>query len=608
MKTKHRIFSLLLSLALILSVFPVCSAGARDPLHYVQLDREYLIFPAGDVIDATIVPGETKVLTFVSDIQVGGFTEFYGVQIYRGSIEDLSAQIDRGQEPEPIESHYISAEEFKKTYRMYVNWTADSRYPVGDYCAVCFLIDGTTGELYSDVFDSIPTFWTDLHVVSAREPDRELTVWAIADDGWYEIPEGGFVFPTYHYDTLNLALIPGPTPGINRPNYKIYCSEYDVLSFAMLRGYLELRCHTEGMAKITIIAGNLERNFWVKYGNFNEATDVKIYRDTDTLCVGAQAKCKVRSKQSSYLTQIGADWSSSDPSIATVNNLGIVTALRPGTVQITAEAGAYKESVEFTVNYHQLPEDTPVTVRTATQPKQAAGHCSVCGRDDAVNIYEEAVFTDTVPGAWYAEHVDRVYDLGLMNGTAEHSFSPDSTLTRAMAATVLYRIAGKPEVTGVSPFPDVPAGQWYTDAVIWAQANGIVTGYQDGSFGPNRSITREQFSAILYRYMRTVDPALQPTGSLSGFPDAARVQSYAQEAMRWAVGEGLINGVAANGQTFLRPENNTTRAQFATIISRFMKVLEQYEPEEPAPDPETENPDVPDPETPNPDTPAPPER
>ena len=143
----------------------------------------------------------------------------------------------------------------------------------------------------------------------------------------------------------------------------------------------------------------------------------------------------------------------------------------------------------------------------------------------------------------------------------------------------------------------MPAGQWYTEPVIWAQANGIVTGYQDGTFRPDRNITREQFAAILYRYMRTIDPELQPDADLSGFPDAGKVQSYALEAMRWAVGEKLINGVAVGDQSFLRPENNTTRAQFATIISRFMGVLERYAPQ-----------DEPDPDTPDPDAPAPAER
>ena len=222
-------------------------------------------------------------------------------------------------------------------------------------------------------------------------------------------------------------------------------------------------------------------------------------------------------------------------------------------------------------------------MRTATQPKQAVGHCSICGKDDAVNIYEPAIFTDTKATAWYAEHVDNVFDLGLMNGTSEHTFAPNANVNRAMAATVLYRIAGEPEIEGESPFNDVPAGKYFTNAVIWAEQNGIVNGYPDGTFRPDVSITREQLAAILYRYAGSEGKATAEAAVLDEFPDAYKVHSYAQDAMGWAVGAELINGVGSDGKSYLQPANNASRAQFATIISRYMTTVYPLTPEEQEP-------------------------
>lgn len=103
-------------------------------------------------------------------------------------------------------------------------------------------------------------------------------------------------------------------------------------------------------------------------------------------------------------------------------------------------------------------------------------------------------------GSWYADAVSYVYQHGLMTGTSENHFSPDVTTSRAMIVTMLYRLEGSPAVSGAAAFPDVAAGQWYADAVAWASANGIVTGYDNGNFGPEDTITREQLAVIFYRY------------------------------------------------------------------------------------------------------------
>ena len=147
-------------------------------------------------------------------------------------------------------------------------------------------------------------------------------------------------------------------------------------------------------------------------------------------------------------------------------------------------------------------------------------------------------------------------------------FAPNQALSRAMLVTVLYRLADEPDVTADNPFTDVPAGQWYTNAVIWAAANGIVNGYGSGLFGPNDPVTREQLAAILYRYaVYGGMTAVTLEENLGSFADTAQLSAYAIQAMNWAVGQGLINGSGSN----LVPKAQATRAQVAAIIHRYLE-------------------------------------
>ncbi len=181
-------------------------------------------------------------------------------------------------------------------------------------------------------------------------------------------------------------------------------------------------------------------------------------------------------------------------------------------------------------------------------------------------------FTDVVSGSWYYDSVAYVYEQGLMGGTGEGRFSPDLTTSRAMIVTILYRLEGSPAVTGSASFADVASGQWYSDGVAWASANGIVTGYSNGSFGPDDTITREQMAAILYRYARYKGYDLSAQADLDGYSDAAQVSAYAADAMEWAVGSGLITGTSG---TTLSPAGSATRAQAAVILARFCQTLAQ---------------------------------
>ena len=179
-------------------------------------------------------------------------------------------------------------------------------------------------------------------------------------------------------------------------------------------------------------------------------------------------------------------------------------------------------------------------------------------------------FTDVGTGAWYRNDVAYVYGVGLMNGTSETTFAPDQNTSRAMIVTILYRLEKEPAVTGENTFADVADGSWYADAVTWAQASGIVTGYDETTFGPNDSITREQLATILCRYAQYKEVPAPASGDLSQFNDADQVGSYAVEAMQWAVGAGLISG--DNGGNLL-PKGTAARSQVAAVLHRAADAL-----------------------------------
>ena len=175
-------------------------------------------------------------------------------------------------------------------------------------------------------------------------------------------------------------------------------------------------------------------------------------------------------------------------------------------------------------------------------------------------------YKDVDTSKWYHEGIDYAIANGLMKGVAADKFDPNGTLNRAMLVTILYRLDGSPAVSGANPYSDVESGSWYDKAVQWADANKIVNGYGDGTFGPEDNITREQMAAMLYRYAQFKGYNVSKSADLSGYTDASAVSSWALDAMKWANGEGLIQGRTTKT---LVPQGTTTRAEAATILMRF---------------------------------------
>ena len=177
-----------------------------------------------------------------------------------------------------------------------------------------------------------------------------------------------------------------------------------------------------------------------------------------------------------------------------------------------------------------------------------------------------AVFDDVKSTDWFADAVKYTVEKGLLNGTASDTFEPSSSLTRAMVATVLYRLAGKPTATAKSSFKDLEEGKWYTDAVNWAASVGVVNGYKDGTFCPNKNISRQEMTAMLARYAKNVSKMdTTAKGNLDKYTDRGDVQAWALNDIVWAVDNGIINGYDGK----LWPNDQATRAEFATIVMRF---------------------------------------
>jgi len=175
-------------------------------------------------------------------------------------------------------------------------------------------------------------------------------------------------------------------------------------------------------------------------------------------------------------------------------------------------------------------------------------------------------YKDVPAGSWYNDAVQFAKDQGLMTGLTDDTFGPEQNICRAQFAAILYRMAGSPEVTYSAKFPDVPEKSYYTSAVLWANSVGVISGYSNGKFGPSDNVTREQIAVMLYRYANYMKYDTTVQADLSTYPDASSVSAFAADAMKWAVGIGLISGDGGS----LKPQNSATRAQCAIIIMRYM--------------------------------------
>lgn len=321
--------------------------------------------------------------------------------------------------------------------------------------------------------------------------------------------------------------------------------------------------------------------------NFKVATNSKKFDAAKNIVAGSNTTVKVTGESSPYTYEFtytkpssgGSSGGSSSGkttykvTTSAVNNGGVnaspSSAEKGAAITITLSPDKGYKLDKLTVTDGSGKTVSTVkksdTVYTFTMPASAVkvGVSYV----KATETPSKTKFNDVSANDWFASAVDYVTGKGMMNGTADNTFSPKANTTRGMVVTVLYRLENQPSTSAAS-FTDVASGAYYANAVAWANANGIVSGYGSGKFGPNDKVTREQLAAILYRYAqyKKYDVSVGEDTNILSYDDAQSISSYAIPAIQWACGAGVVTGKSGSK---LDPKGNATRAEVAAMLMRF---------------------------------------
>lgn len=245
----------------------------------------------------------------------------------------------------------------------------------------------------------------------------------------------------------------------------------------------------------------------------------------------------------------------------------------------------YPDPVEWdcaTDGHKWITDSTETSLPSGLHDGYTTQVCAICGTREQTTVSAEYCaggyscpgrnFPDMPkPKNWAHNAIEYVLEYGLLSGLGNGTFDPSGSMTRSMLVNVLWRAAGKPKPTGNASFSDVKNGSWYTDSVLWAAENKVASGTGNGKFDPNGNVTREQIAVILQNFCRYQNKKTDARADISAFADNKKVSSWAVDAMKWAVAEGLISGRESDGKRTLDPQGNATRAEVSSILMRYVK-------------------------------------
>lgn len=607
--------ALLLAFVLLAAMFPAASAAQEK--NGVQIQTAELLevmnetseapevgeilnyfVPTFEMYGMTVVQGETMILSGVVDD--GSFYEFKaGAMVFRGTMDQIT------EDSEPVWSN-LGPTENSNGYVEKLYWDTKGM-KTGDYTAILFLTDADENVLFASACDvyisskEIPLERLGIYVmelgketeqVRVRAGERDSLSLAVVRYPYHTTDRRTPVFTGIKGDfNYGYAQFPIPNDGIVVPaeagEYLIQGFLYDEEWNAEFSTELKVIVEEDvgQFPAITALDGNTmcfgqEKGFRIDMPQGSTLEDALVQISVPGLVEVTRVEdnviylkgLKVNRSRQHMTVALGDRFV--ERSVESKNHADFSryvtepTCTEPGVRSHTCgDCGlVWYEDVE--PKGHRIKKGAEIIVieePKATKYGLSGGACERCG--ELATFETSKIFYDTQPDWFYSDALDYCYEAGIINGLDEHTFGPTATLNRAQLVTMLYRHAGSPAVEGECTFADVPVGQFYTEAVIWASANGIVNGYEDGSFRPGDVITREQIVTMLYRYVVSLGKDNGERNDLSAFEDLDMLRAYALEPMQWAVANGVINGLS---ETTLGAQESANRAQTVTILYRII--------------------------------------